>query len=100
MRQFGPPVFVATLLGSALLTPWLNGFSLVFLGTLGLHTLVNASFAGALARRTGWRLLPALMTGFLVAHLSYGFGYLTGIYDFALRKKHRRAPAADLPMSR
>jgi hypothetical protein len=100
LRQFGPPVFVLALLGSALLAPFANLLGLLFLATLGLHTIVNVMFSAALARREGWRLFPALMAGFFVGHFAYGFGYLRGIVDFALLKKHRRAPATDLPLSR
>ncbi len=91
LRQFVPLLFllglVLPLMGALGYPPlaWLS------VGVLAAHALVNAVVSVRIARRRGqWRLVPYLWVVFLVIHLAYGWGYLRGIVDFLIFRKHRK----------
>ena len=49
------------------------------------------------AARYGWSLFAVLPLTFASYHAGYGVGFLTGIYDFLIRKRTRpRASMAEL----
>ena len=89
LRQFAPPVFVATLLGSALLAlvspigRWLLAL------VAGLYLLANlaASLWTAIRRDPGAIVLLPLI--YAILHLSYGLGFLLGLLRFAARWRDR-----------
>lgn len=81
MRQFAPPAFVLALFCSVFLatSPFLRSLSLViplfyFFANLGISLLT--------ASKRGWRSLPLLPIIFSILHLSYGFGFLVGLFKF------------------
>jgi succinoglycan biosynthesis protein ExoA len=83
LRQFVPPLFVASLclsLLAALFSAW--GVWLAA-GIIGGYLLANLTAAILTAAQFGWRLLPLLPPVFLALHLSYGAGFLTGLVKFA-----------------
>ena len=82
VRQFAPPLFVATLVMAALLTLLLPtaGYPLAVIAAVYSLTALGASIGSA--RRNGWKLLPLLPIAFAVLHLSYGFGFLIGLLKF------------------
>ena len=99
-RQFVPPAFVLALvlplLGALLYRP-LWGLSAA---ALLLHALVNAAVSFQIARtQKKWRLWPYLWTAFLTIHLAYGWGFLRGMVDFMLLKKHQKK-RVDVALSR
>jgi glycosyltransferase involved in cell wall biosynthesis len=85
-RQFVPPLFVASLLFSALLLffpqlPYhlsLLPFSLI----LGMYLLANLIASLWTAARRGWASLPLLPLIFAILHISYGAGFLVGLVKF------------------
>lgn len=99
-RQFAPPLFVVALLGlpvAALILPiagWLWG------GMLAVHTAANIWVSAVLARKRGWRTFPFLCLGFLWAHVAYGGGYLRGILDFGILRRHREGADKKVSLSR
>jgi succinoglycan biosynthesis protein ExoA len=80
-RQFVPPVFVLSLVGSLVLAliPGYWPYSLI---VPGLYLLVNLSVSVAIASRKGWRYLILLPVAFGILHLSYGTGFLSGVAAF------------------
>ena len=94
IRQFVPPAFVSALLLSVLLSilaPW-GRWLLALVGLSYLAANLLASFLTA-ARRN-WRHLPLLPLTFAILHLSYGLGFLAGLFKFWNRwgDKHGRVP--------
>jgi succinoglycan biosynthesis protein ExoA len=81
LRQFVPPVFVLALFGSLF-------FALLpttrFLSPLIplLYLLANFGASVITASKRGWQYLPLLPVTFGILHLSYGFGFLAGLFKF------------------
>ena len=81
-RQFVPLCFVLGLILTVLLsliTPW--GW-ITLAGLVGIYTLANLSASFLIALREGWRYLPLLPLAFATIHLSYGLGFLVGLFKF------------------
>ncbi len=113
LRHLVPGVFVLTLLllclvcglcflASALWRPttWVGSLSsrllppvlAVLMTVVCLYVLTLLVASVQTARRTKWKLLPALPLVFCSYHFGYGFGFLRGVLDFAVLK--RKAPAS------
>ncbi|MGB8214205.1 MAG: glycosyltransferase family 2 protein [Anaerolineales bacterium] len=81
LRQFVPPLFVLTLFASVLLfllPPFYFIFPIIFL----LYLIFNLSTSLSNAAKYGWRYLLFLPVIFAILHLSYGLGFLTGLFKF------------------
>jgi len=97
-RQFVPPALVATLLVSLVVAPWST------LGRIALLTVAGTYLAtlliGALwtARKSGYRYFPLLPVVFGTLHLSYGCGFLAGLFKFWNRWSDRtgQVPSLDI----
>lgn len=77
-RQLAAPAFVAAvLLGAALapLRPWAR---LAWLSVLCGYALANLGASVAVARRSGWRLLPRMPLVFATMHGAWGLGFWRG----------------------
>jgi hypothetical protein len=90
LRQFAPPLMV---LGTfaALLMLWVGilPFSWVLFPAV-IYVLFTALVSLMIASGNGWNLWPLLMVVFPAIHYSYGIGYVRGIWDFMLSKRHLR----------
>jgi len=92
LRHFVPLAFVVSLacaLGLALLVP--AGKYLLF----SLLAAYSVGLAGAiipLAQKHGWRYAPILPVVIVAAHLSYGFGSISGIARAAMYRRPQEAP--------
>jgi glycosyltransferase involved in cell wall biosynthesis len=85
LRQFVPPLFVAALLGSALLASF-SSWGLTLLGAVGgAYLVANGVASFSTAARNGWRHLPLLPVIYATLHLSYGLGFLLGLIRFVNR---------------
>lgn len=101
-RHAVPALFVATVLGSALMAPWLRPARLLLGAVLGAYALAAAlatALAGRAARRGGagvpWPVLLRLPFAFATMHLAYGTGTLLGLArlaQHALRPGRARGP--------
>jgi len=94
LRQFAPPVFVMTLLISAILAifPTTRLFSL-FIPILYLITNIGASIITSMKK--GWKHLPLLPIVFAILHLSYGSGFLIGLIKFVNRWGDKKGKVPD-----
>ncbi len=84
-RQFVPPIFVAALLLSLAMMPFLGPAGWIFLLIVGLY-IIATLFASVLAVRKGaWRSLHMLPPIYATLHLSYGTGFIWGLIAFRNR---------------
>ncbi len=82
VRQFIPPVFVAALALSfvlSILFSW-GWITLLFVG--GSYLLANLTASLITASKKGWCHLVLLPAIFAILHLSYGLGFLAGLFRF------------------
>lgn len=84
VRQLVPSILVATLIGSACLSPVIPGAGALFASIIGAYALLV--LACAVAARTDLRCGMALTAVFPILHFSYGLGFLRGIYDHILAR--------------
>jgi glycosyltransferase involved in cell wall biosynthesis len=99
LRQFAPPLFVATLLALIILLP-------IFPFTRYLAALIAGAYAAAAIgasilslRKNRWQLLPLLPIAFAILHLAYGSGFLIGLAKFwnRWREPQRLSSPAAIP---
>lgn len=91
LRQLVPAIFVLFLLCGAVLAwsgPW---FVLTYFGGILLYLVLALWSASRVALVPAD--IPGVVAAFLVLHLSYGWGYLQGIWDFMILRREPR-PAA------
>lgn len=96
LRQFLPLAFVLSLiliLLLALVVPW--GWVLL-VTILGLYLMTNLAASLAIAKKHGWRFLKLLPLTFAIIHLSYGTGFLSGLFRFLDRWKDKKGRVPQL----
>ena len=93
LRHFAPGALVATLLLTALVSPFAAAARLAFAGVAGVYLLANLVASAWTARRADLASAPWLPVVFGALHLSYGAGFLTGLFRFAGRWGERPAEA-------
>lgn len=99
-RQIIPAIFIGCLvifLSLSLISKLFLWFVVIlFL----LYLSSNFFFSLQIAIKRSLRYLPILPIVFFTLHVSYGVGYLKGIWDFLILKNHKRKKIADVPLSR
>ena len=96
-RQFAPLVLVVSLLTLSIASSFSPMASWALVAILGLYSLSLLAGTLSMARREhGWRvvLLPLAMS---ILHLSYGLGFLIGLFRFMLGWFEMSTPAAIRP---
>jgi len=81
LRQFIPPAFVSALLTS-LLCAFLPSTRPLSPFVPLLYLFVNLCASVITASRRGWQYLPLVPVTFAILHLSYGAGFLVGLFKF------------------
>ena len=100
-RQIIPSLFISSLILALLLSSFSKFFLWMFLFIFGLYTTVNFSISLIISiKKKDLRLLPFLIASFITLHFSYGFGYIKGIWDFIVFKKHLKKKIKDMPLTR
>ena len=99
-RQLIPCLFVGSLIASSALSVVFKPFLWVFLLILSIYLAANLAFSFQISMKKGLKYLPVLPVVFSTIHVSYGTGYLKGIWDFIILKKNRKKKIQDLPMTR
>jgi hypothetical protein len=100
VRQLVPAAFAVVLLGGAgaalawppLAFPWVL--------VIALYAALMAVAAARAVRPHGLRSAAALLGVFPILHLSYGVGFLRGLWDMLIRGRARWRDPAALPLSR
>lgn len=99
-RQLVPALFVGSLITSGVLSVFFKSFLIVSLFIIFSYLIANVSFSLSAAFKKGLKYLFTLPIVFATLHISYGVGYLKGIFDFMLLKKHERKKMADISLTR
>ena len=86
LRQLFPMFFILSLFVLTLLSFVFSAFIYLLVFELAIYTMLNLFFA---LKDNGLNLMNVFMQMYtcLILHISYGLGYLEGIYDFVLLKK-------------
>ena len=82
-RQFAPPLFVASLVGSGCAAPFSLAGRVIFLAMVGAYGVANLiAVRSVLRRQPAMPQLWLLPVAFAALHTSYGAGFLTGLVSF------------------
>lgn len=81
-RQFVPPLFVAALFGSLLLSFFFPIGRVLLSLVGGSYLLANLAVSIWTARKNGWRYVLPLPLVYATLHLSWGMGFLAGLVRF------------------
>lgn len=95
VRQLVPALFVATVGLAALLAPWVGTARALLALALGAYGFADLAAAAMIARRAGVLVGLASSLVFPVVHLAFGIGYLSGVWNFVIRRR-RDVPAVSL----
>ena len=99
-RQLIPGTFVGSLIILAILTIIYKPFLWLFLFILGSYIIANLAFSLIISFKKGFRFFFVLPLVFATLHFSYGIGYLKGIWDFIIFKRHKKKKIEDMPLTR
>jgi glycosyltransferase involved in cell wall biosynthesis len=100
-RQLVPAVFVLSLLLGAVLAPFTLWGAVLLAVVAGSYLLAVLGAVAPVAARRGVRIAAALAASFPVLHLSYGIGFLRGVWEFwLLRRRSVRGSPEAIPTSR
>jgi glycosyltransferase involved in cell wall biosynthesis len=101
IRQFVPLIFVLFLIFGFLLSFANKLFLLLYLSGLFIYFGVNGLVSFKIAKRNkNLKLFSYLVISFFLIHVSYGSGYLKGIWDFMILKKHKKIDLSKVNISR
>ena len=81
-RHFVPFLFVLALIITTVFLFLFTWGWLTLAGILGVYLLVNLFFSFTIAQKEGWQYLRYLPVTFATLHLSYGIGFLVGLFTF------------------
>jgi len=95
-----PALFLGSLIITGLFSIILAPILWLFLAILCSYLVTNLIFSFLLSLKNGGRYFFILPAVFLILHISYGFGYLKGIFDFMIFKKHKKGMVKELPLTR
>ncbi len=95
-RHLVPPLFVSSLVATAVLGIWAPAARTVLAGIVGVYAALVLTGAALAIRKHGVRCAAALAAVFSVMHIAYGMGYLRGIVEHwsPLRRRTRRTATA------
>jgi len=100
LRRYIPTVFVLSLIIPLLLSLLFYPFLYLWVFTVSLYFIASATFATYECRkRDSIHLIPYVMWAYFVSHVSYGLGYLKGVFDFMILKNHLKSKV-DVELSR
>lgn len=98
LRQFVPLVFVLSLILSLVFALVLPFGWILLVVILGLYLLTNLAASLAIAKKEDWRYLRLLPLAYVIIHLSYGSGFLTGLFKFWNRWGDKRGQVPGSPV--
>jgi len=99
-RHVVPTAFVISLVGSGISGIW-SLWGLYALGAItGSYLAASLLFSLIISVKKGWRYLPLLPVAFGAIHSSYGLGFLKGVWDFVILRKHLKRKIEDVELTR
>jgi succinoglycan biosynthesis protein ExoA len=84
VRHLVPGSFVLSLIVLPLISLWWPVAAWVWLGLVGIYCGCNIAVSMLIAARQAWILLLLLPLVFACYHFSYGYGFLSGVWDFVI----------------
>lgn len=94
-RHLVPATFVLSLIGSGIGAIW-SPWGLYTLGVIaGSYLTTSLMFSLIISVKKGWRYLPLLPVVFGTLHFGYGLGFLKGLWDFVILRKHLKHKIED-----
>lgn len=100
MRQLVPALFVLSLLGTGLLSPWSWTMYMLFVTIVLSYVLTVALCSVAMVFKRGLGYGLALPLVFPSIHFSYGIGFVKGVLDFVIFRRTGKRETAAVPLSR
>lgn len=89
LRQFVPPLFVLCQLTALVLAIITNRGWIIFTAIAGSYILANLTVSIITSAKKGWSNLWLLPVVFAIIHISYGSGFLAGLFKFWNRWQDR-----------
>lgn len=99
-RHIVPAMFVSGLVGSAISALFSTVGLYVLILVAGSYLLLTAFFSAKTSADKGWKYFFVLPLVFGTLHFSYGLGFMKGIFDFILLKKHLKKKIEDETLTR
>lgn len=99
-RQTIPSIFVGSLFITGLFSFFIRYSRWGFLVIFGSYIGVNLLFSLILSIKEDFKLFPFIAISFTTLHVSYGVGYIKGIFDFIISKRHLKGRMEDLRLTR
>ena len=87
IRHLIPALFVMSVFLLPVLFPWSALAGWTWLALAGTYFVSNIAASTMAAARHGWDLLPLLPPVLACYHFGYGWGFLRGIWDFAIVRR-------------
>ncbi|OLC29734.1 MAG: hypothetical protein AUH31_06165 [Armatimonadetes bacterium 13_1_40CM_64_14] len=100
VRQLIPALFIVSLATSGLLSLVAPAARVLAAAVSGSYVVVVIAAAARAARRHGIQCALVLAAAFLVVHVSYGVGFLSGLSALWRPAAHRARRSAAVPLSR
>ncbi|MFH2032135.1 MAG: glycosyltransferase family 2 protein [Bacteroidota bacterium] len=100
VRQIIPSLFVGSLMLTGLLSFFTKYSLWMFLAIFGLYFAANIVFSLHVALKKGLKLFFVLPVAYATLHFGYGLGFLKGIWDFMILKKHLKQKIKDVSLTR
>jgi cellulose synthase/poly-beta-1,6-N-acetylglucosamine synthase-like glycosyltransferase len=99
-RQIVPFLFIASLILTALFSFLTKYFLWMFFIIFGFYLVANIAFSLHTALKNGLRLFFILPVAYAILHFGYGLGFLKGIWDFMVLKRHLKQKIKDMELTR
>ncbi|MGC3974397.1 MAG: hypothetical protein QM771_08470 [Nitrospira sp.] len=99
-RQLVPIGALLMLVGLAIAAMWSEPSRQLLLMLVGGYVVADFAVSVWVGLSGGIRCAAWMLLVFPVLHASYGIGYLRGIIDFWIRKRHASVIAKAMPLSR
>jgi GT2 family glycosyltransferase len=99
-RQLIPSAFLVCLVLAVLLGAWSDAMAVISKLIVVAYAALDLTVSLRAALESGLRCSLWLMVVFPILHISYGIGYLKGIFDFVVLRKSERCVTAPLRLSR
>ena len=87
-RHIVPGGFLLSLLILLIASWWWTSALWGLIGILSLYGVAILSASIVTARKSDWKFLPILPLVFGTYHVSYGLGFLRGVFDFLILRRH------------
>jgi glycosyltransferase involved in cell wall biosynthesis len=99
-RQIIPSILVGSLFITGLFSFFIRYSLWGFFLILGSYIGINLVFSLILSIKEDFKLFPLIAISFATLHVGYGAGYIKGIFDFMISKRHLKRRMEDVKLTR